>query len=87
MTPWTVACQAHLSMGFPRQEYQSELLFPLPGDLPDTGIETASTALEAGSFTTEPPGNMSLPQRFFSPYRRLRDEELMLLNCGAGEDS
>ena len=37
VTPWTVACQASLSMGFPRQEYWSGLPFPLPGDLPDSG--------------------------------------------------
>ena len=34
VTPWTVARQAPLSMGFPRQEYWSGLLFPPPGDLP-----------------------------------------------------
>ena len=39
--PWTVACRAPLSMGFPRQEYWSGLLFPSPGDLPDPGIELA----------------------------------------------
>ena len=38
-TPWTVACQAPPSMGFPRQEYGSGLPFPFPGDLPDPGIE------------------------------------------------
>ena len=32
--PWTVACQAHLCMGFSRQEYWSGLPFPSPGDLP-----------------------------------------------------
>ena len=41
MTLWTVACQAPQSIGFPRQEYYSELPFPSPGDLPDQGIETA----------------------------------------------
>ena len=41
---WTVACQAPLSMGFSRQEYWSGLPFPSPGDLPDTGIETVSSA-------------------------------------------
>ena len=41
-TPWTVACQAPLSMGLPRQKYWSELLFPPPGHLPDPGIEPAS---------------------------------------------
>ena len=34
MTPWTVALQAPVSMGFPRQEYWSGLPFPSPGDLP-----------------------------------------------------
>ena len=38
MTPWTVACQTSLSMGFPRQEYWSGLPFPPPEDLPNPGI-------------------------------------------------
>ena len=38
-TPWTVACQAPLSVGFFRQEYRSGLPFPSPGDLPDPGME------------------------------------------------
>ena len=41
-TPWTVACQAPLSMGFSRQEYWSGLPFPSPGDLPDPGIQPKS---------------------------------------------
>ena len=40
--PWTVAHQAPLSMGFPRQEYWSGLSFPSPGDLPDPRTETVS---------------------------------------------
>ena len=54
-TPWTVACQAPLSMGFSRQQYWSGLRFPSPGDLPDPGIEPASlasSALADMSFTT-----------------------------------
>ena len=43
-TPWTGACQAPLSMEFSRQEYWSELPFPLLGDLPDPGIEPTSLA-------------------------------------------
>ena len=43
-TPWTVAYQAFLSMGFSRQEYWSGLPFPSPGDLPDPGIEPGSPA-------------------------------------------
>ena len=49
VTPWIVALQAPLSMGFPRQEYSSELLFPSPGDLPDPWIEPMFPAL-AGEF-------------------------------------
>ena len=54
-TPWTVACQAPLSMGFLREEYWSGLPFPSPGDLPDSGIEPVSCtspALAGKSFTT-----------------------------------
>ena len=46
MAPWTVVRQAPLSMGFSRQEYWSRLPFPLPGDLPDPGIEPESPALQ-----------------------------------------
>ena len=49
MTPWTVARQSPLPMGFSRQEYWSRLPFPSPGDLPHPGIELASPAL-AGRF-------------------------------------
>jgi len=45
ITPWTIAHQAALSMGFPRQEYWNGLLFPSPGDLPDPGIEPGSPAI------------------------------------------
>ena len=56
VTPWTVARQTPLSMGFPRQGYWSGLLFPSPGDLPNPGIEIASPALVGGFFITELPG-------------------------------
>jgi len=45
-TPWTVARQAPLSMGFPRQEYWSGLPFPAPGDLPNPGIQPVSLWLK-----------------------------------------
>ena len=48
-TPWTVAHQAPLSMGFSRQEYWSGLPFPSLGDLPDPGVEPMSPALQVGS--------------------------------------
>jgi len=63
-TPWTVACQAPLSLEFSRQEYWSGLPFPPPGYLLSTGTEPASPvspALAGGFFTTEPPGK-SVPE-------------------------
>ena len=48
-TPRTVARYAPLSMGFSRQEYSSRLSFPLPGDLPASGIKPTSHALQADS--------------------------------------
>ena len=65
VTPWTLACQAPLSMGFPRQEYCSGLLFPSPGDFPDSGTEPESPELAGGFFTIEPPGK---------PYPTFHDE-------------
>ena len=56
VTPWTVARQAPLSMGFSRQEYWSVLPFPAPMDLPNPDIEPMSPALAGRFFTTEPPG-------------------------------
>ena len=54
-TPWTVAWQPSLSMGFPRQEYWSGFPFPPPEDLPHPGIKLTSPALAGGFLTTEPP--------------------------------
>ena len=51
--PMAVAHQAPLSMGFPRQEYWSELPLPSPGDLPDLRIEPRSPALEADALTSD----------------------------------
>ena len=48
--------QAPLSVGFPRQEYCSELSFPSPTDLPNPGIEPLSPGLAGGFFITEPSG-------------------------------
>ena len=58
VTSWTVACQAPLSMRFPRQGYWSGLPFPSPGDLPDNpGIEPGSPALQVEALPSEPPVN------------------------------
>ena len=50
LTPWTLAHCAPLFMGFPRQECWSGLPFPSPGDLPDSGIDPTSPALQADSY-------------------------------------
>ena len=55
VTPWTVAHQAPLSVGFSRQEYCSGLSCPPLGNLPNPGIEPmslASPALAGRFFTT-----------------------------------
>ena len=77
-TPWTIACQSPLSMGFSRQEYWSSLPFPSPGDLPDPGIKPGSPDLQADSLPSEPPGkSMSLggqSQRLWCLLRINQDE-------------
>ena len=60
VTPWTVAYQAPLSVGFSRQEYWSGLPFPSPGDLPYPGIEPRLPTLQADALTSEPPGKLSV---------------------------
>ena len=70
-TPWTVAHQTPLSIGFPRQEYWSRLPFPITEYLPDPGIEPKSPAWQAESWTTEPPGK---------PIQREKRETEMLID-------
>ena len=53
VTPWTIAHQASLSMGFSRQEYWSGLPFPPSGDHPDPGIDPGSPALQKDSLLSE----------------------------------
>ena len=55
-TPWPVACQVPLPVGFSKQEYWSGLPFPSQEDLPDPGIEAGSLALQADSLPSELPG-------------------------------
>ena len=56
VTPWTAACQTHLSMGFSRQEYWSGSPFTSLGNRPYPGIEPRSPALQANSLSFGPPG-------------------------------
>ena len=55
-TLWTVAYQAALSVGFPRQEHWSGLPFPSPVDLPNPGLKPITPALASGFFPSETPG-------------------------------
>ena len=57
---WVIARQAPLSIGFPRQKYWSGLLFPSPGDFPDSGIEPIPLVLAGRFFSTEPPGKVDV---------------------------
>ena len=71
-TPWTVACQAPLFLGFSRQEYGSRLPFPLPEDLHCPGIKPASPVsptLTGRFFTTEPPGKSNSRDMYHQFYR------------------
>ena len=62
-TPWIVACQFPLSMGFLRQKYWSGLPFPSPEDLLDPG----ASGFQADSLPTKPPGKPFISQTFFFP--------------------
>ena len=69
VTLWNVACQVLLSTEFSRQEFQSGLPFPPPGDLPGPGIEPPSIvfpALAGRFFTTVSPGKPIHFYKWFS---------------------
>ena len=78
LSPWTVALQAPLPMGFPRQDYQSGLPLPSPGHLPGPGIEPTSPALAGRFFTTEPPGKPLQKGGFFT--QSFSNSQLFLKN-------
>ena len=90
MTPWTIACQAPLSMGFPRQEYWNGLPFPSPGDLPDPGLEStcpASPALQVGSLSLHHLGNCVPPRGPLSPISTVNTSSLGFPGGSAGKES
>ena len=89
-TPWTIAHQASLSLGFSRQEYLSGLPFPSPGDLPNPGTEPWSPALQADSLPFElqgsPPKGSEGPfkkESFPLSQRRLMGKEDQLLHSSS----
>ena len=70
VTPWTVACQAPLSMGFSMQECQNGVPLPSPGDLLDPGTEPGSPALQADASPSEPPALLQCRRHGFNPWVR-----------------
>ena len=61
VTPWTVARQTSLSMGFSRQEYWSGIALPSPGDLPGPRTEPRSPTVQQDSLPFELPGKQWCP--------------------------
>ena len=70
-TPWALAHQAPLSMGFSRQEYLSGWPFHSPGDLPNLGTKLNLLHWKVDSLLSEPPGSSSIQRQQFSPFRWL----------------
>ena len=77
--PRTVACQTLLSMGFPRQEYWSGLPFRSPGDLPNSGMDPTSPALQADSL---PLSHQGSPKVYISVIKFSFIFMIILLNGG-----
>ena len=90
VTPWTMSRKAPLSMGFPRQEYWTGFPCPLPGDLPDPGIEPEflmgylGRHWQVGSLLLTPPGK---PPRESMSYEISFDKQDPLLSRVAKIDS
>ena len=85
-TPWTVACQVPLSVGFSEWEYWSGLPCPPPWDLPDPRIEPASLAsptLADWFFTTEPRGKHCVYKAFFPREIKPKQQQKTLRLCKA----
>ena len=92
-TSWTVACQAPLFKGFPRQEYWSGSPCPPLGELSNPGIEPKPPALQADSLSSEPPGKPCLMYKCDQHFRkqlfntgRIRKPGYYNLDRGDGDD-
>ena len=75
-TPWTVARQAPLSMGFSRQEHWSGLPFPSPGDLPNSGIEPGSPSKSTAHVLTVVNQTQKVNLRKFSQGKKYKSLDL-----------
>ena len=81
VAPWTIAPQTPLSMEFSRQESWSELLCPLPGDLPNLGIKPTSPALAGKLLSTEPPEKPILLMTIHYYYYICYDISIIIIQC------
>ena len=79
-TPWTIAHQAPLPMGFPRQEYWSGLPFPSLGGLSNPRIKPQYPALQADSLPSEPPGKSVLMKHMYNYIFVLVIDNLAFIN-------
>ena len=70
LTPWTIACQASLSMEYSKQEHRSGLPFPTPRDLPNPEIEPRTPTLQADSLRAESRGKGCLQLQRHLYWRR-----------------
>jgi len=68
VTPWTVACQAPLSMGFSRQGYWSGLPFPTLGDLPDQRSNSRLSFLLHWQVDSLPLHHLGSPEAWLHSY-------------------
>ena len=65
MIPWTVTCQPPLSMGILQARILMWVVMPPPGDLPNQGSKSSSSALQADSLLSDPPGKPRLGNKLF----------------------
>ena len=79
MIPYAIACQAPLSVGFPRKEYWSGLPFPSPSDFLNPGVESGSPVFQVDSLPAEPPGKPN--SSIIDSYRVLSQWNSGALRC------
>ena len=82
MTPWTIALQILLFLEFSRREYWSELPFPFPGDLPNSGMKLRSPALQADTLLLSPREDHPLCL-LISYWHKIKEKDDSTLNMGS----
>ena len=87
MIPWTIARQAPLSTGFPRQEYWSGSPFPSPGDLLDPGIESTSLVFAGRVSTPELPGKPEIQDSHIQNHTAAKSLQSCLTLCDPTDGS